>query len=227
MEVITQNPVLINKGEVFNGYTVNSEDNESLYGREQKVDVGSIIVKGVNPVFSDNREISQNEFLYSEPVMYDGETLTPMDEYLNFTSSDLLTNPYSKPKTTALNTPLPTPTISITPSQYSANVQNIPGGPTAKEQVDKAKNEGKFWNSIKGGWDKFKTSENGKIILQSGASYVLDKLGATAPTAPTTSFEQTPPTDTKAPMSKTTKTILIVGGVALVGVIIYMIAKKK
>ena len=223
MEVITQNPVLFNKSDIINGYTLNSEDNASLYGRNQNVNLGDIVVKGTNPVFAGNKEISQNEFLFAEPVEIDGNTLTPMDEYLYSNANG---NPLGK--TNPLKAGLPTGTISIPPSQYLANLQNIPGGPNAKEQADKAKKEGQFWNSLKGGWEKFRKSDNGQILLTSGTSYLVDKLGGTVPTNTTTTTPpaDAPKDDTK-PMSKTTKTVLIVGGIALLGLIIYSVVKKK
>ncbi len=253
MNIITKYPVLVNPMNVdINDYKLN-DPKFDLPGSIQNVSVGDFVVKGTNPVFDNDKEVTTNEFMYLKEIDLNDEVLTPMDEYLysgrnysdgkfdfgefdtygdvfeNLTGEDLLSNPYSKPKTNALNTSLQTQTISITPSQYAANVKNIKGGPTAQEQIEKAKKEGKFWNSVKGGWDKFKTSENGQIMIQSGASYVLDKLGGTNATNTTTDVSNTttPPSDSKAPMSKTTKTILMVGGVAVIGVIIYMIAKKK
>lgn len=231
MEVITQNPVLVNKGDIINGYTLNSEDNATLYGKQQSVSLGDIVVKGTNPVFSGNKEVSRNEFLFAEPVELEGETLTPNDEFLySNAGGDLLGNPYSG-KPTSWYKPVGTSytTTKITPAQYSASVKDIPGGPSAAEQVDKAKKEGKFWNALKGSWDKFKTTENGQIIVQSGMALILSKLGGAGTTAPTTDTTPpvTPPADDAKPLSKTTKTILIVGGVAVLGLIIYSIVKNK
>ena len=142
-------------------------------------------------------------------------------------------NPYSKPKTNPIK-PIGKPggfSTKITPTQFTSTVQDIPGGPTAAEQVDKAKKEGKFWNGLKGGWEKFKVTENGQIVVNSAMALLLSKLGG----ASTTSTDTAPIVDGnsneklngKQPMSKTTKTILIVGGVAVLGLIIYAVVKQK
>jgi hypothetical protein len=247
MNVVTRYPILVDPtSTVVNNYSVDSQNNKELSGRIQNVSIGDIVVKGTNPVFNGDVEVTKNEFLYQNQINTDKEVLTPMDEYLYseknysegnldllrhpnydgaFSSANGLTNPWAKPN--PLSTGLPTGTIAITPSQYANAVQNVPNGPTASQQVDKAKKEGKFWNAVSKSWDSFTKSDNGKIILDSGTSYIASKLGATVPTTDGTT---PPPVDEpkdKAPMSKTTKTVLIVGGVAVVALIIYSIAKGK
>jgi hypothetical protein len=247
MNVVTQYPILVDPtSTVINNYSVDSKNNKELEGRIQNVSVGDIIVKGTNPVFNGDMEVTRNEFLFLDPVKGDREVLTPMDEYLysekNYSEGDLdllrhpnydgafssangLTNPWAKPN--PLSAGLPTGTIAITPSQYASAVQNVPNGPTAQQQVDKAKKEGKFWNALNKSWDTFTKSDNGKIILDSGTSYIASKLGATVPTTDTTTPPSADDSKDSTPMSKTTKTVLIVGGVAVVGLIIYAIAKGK
>ena len=256
MNIVTKYPVLVNPARPdVNDYKLN-DPKFDLPGAVQQVAVGDFVVKGTNPVFDNDREVTQNEFMYLKELDAKGEVLTPMDEYLysgrnysdgkfdfgeftsygdvfeNLTGAELLGNPYSKPKTNPLygkpvGTSL-TPT-KITPAQFTATVKDIPGGPTAAEQVDKAKKEGKFWNGLKGGWEKFKVSENGQIIVSSAMALLLSKLGGAGTTAPTT--DTAPPADApkddKTPMSKTTKTVLIVGGVAVLGLIIYSVLKEK
>ena len=83
MEVKTKNPILVNpKDANVNGYLGNSNINLDLRGQSQDVNVGDFKVKGSNPVFIGDREASRNEFLFSEPVEFEGETLTPNDEFL-------------------------------------------------------------------------------------------------------------------------------------------------
>jgi hypothetical protein len=213
MNIVTKYPVLVNPARPdVNDYKLN-DPKFDLPGAVQQVAVGDFVVKGTNPVFDNDREVTQNEFMYLKELDAKGEVLTPMDEYLysgrnysdgkfdfgeftsygdvfeNLTGAELLGNPYSKPKTNPLygkpvGTSL-TPT-KITPAQFTATVKDIPGGPTAAEQVDKAKKEGKFWNGLKGGWEKFKVSENGQIIVSSAMALLLSKLGGAGTTAPTT-----------------------------------------
>jgi hypothetical protein len=257
MNIVTKYPVLVNPVRPdINDYKLN-DPKFDLPGAIQKVAVGDFVIKGTNPVFDNDKEVTQNEFMYLKEIDSNGEVLTPMDQYLysgrnysdgafdfgeftsygdvfeNFNGQDLLGNPFSKPKTNPLGKPLGTsysPT-KITPAQFSATVKDIPGGPTAAEQVDKAKKEGKFWNSLKGGYEKFKVTENGQIIVNSAMALLLNKLGGptgtTTDTAPTADGNSNEKLSGKQPMSKTTKTILIVGGVAVVGLIIYSVLKRN
>lgn len=267
MNIVTKYPVLVNPARAnVNDYRLN-EPSQELPGAVQKVAVGDFVIKGTNPVFDNDKEVTQNEFMYLKPIDADGETLTPMDEYMysgrnysdgkydfgefvnwgdvfenadgvlpagatrkspkdrfaNVTGEELLGNPYSKPKTN----PLQGKTIS--PSQFTSTIKDVPGGPTAAEQLDKAKKEGKFWNALKGSWDKFKTTDNGQIIVQSGMALLMSKLGGTGSTTTTTDTAPptTPPADDKKPMTPMTKTLLIGGGVILLGIIIYSVAKSK
>jgi len=255
MNIVTKYPVLVNPAQTdINDYKLN-DPKFDLPGAVQNVAIGDFVVKGTNPVFDNDKEITKNEFMYLQEIDSNGEVLTPMDEYLysgrnysdgefdfgefitygdvfeNFNGEDLLGNPFSKPKTNPIK-PIGKPSsfsTKITPAQFTTTVKDIQGGPTAKEQVDKAKKEGKFWNALKGSWEKFKVSENGQIIVNSGMAYLLGKLGGAPTTSPTTDFAPPvdAPKDDKTPMSKTTKTVLIVGGVAIVGLIIFSVLKKK
>lgn len=222
MEVKTINPVLVDPTDTnVNGYLGNKLINLDLKGETQDVNVGDFVVKGTNPVFVGDREASRNEFLFAEPVEFGGETLTPNDEFLysNLTAEERKARRQGRRtnrKTTA------------TVEEIKANLQDIPGGPTKAEQEAKL-NEGKFWNTVKGGWDNFKKSSSGTILIDSLTNYLSNKLGGNSFTQPG-STEPTPdPTkDTEPkPMSATTKYLLIGGGVLLLGFIIYSATKKN
>jgi hypothetical protein len=257
MNIVTKYPVLVNPVRPdINDYKLN-DPKFDLPGAIQKVAVGDFVIKGTNPVFDNDKEVTQNEFMYLKEIDSNGEVLTPMDQYLysgrnysdgafdfgefisygdvfeNLTGEELLGNPFSKPKTNPIK-PIGKPgsfSTKITPAQFTSTVQDIPGGPTAAEQVDKAKKEGKFWNGLKGGWEKFKVTENGQIVVNSAMSLLLSKLGGagstSTDTAPIVDGNSNEKLSGKQPMSKTTKTILIVGGVAVVGLIIYSVLKQK
>lgn len=222
MEVKTINPILVDPTDNnINGYLGNSVINLDLSGQAQDVNVGDFVVKGTNPVFLDNTEASRNEFLYSEPVVFDGETLTPNDEFLysNLTAEERRARRQGRKaerKTTA------------TMEEIKANLQDVPGGPTKGEQEAKLK-EGKFWNGVKGGWDSFKTSPSGQILIDSVTNYLSNKLGGNSFSQPGGgSVDDTPPPPPATePMSATTKYVLIGVGVLLVGIIIYSATKKK
>jgi hypothetical protein len=220
MEVKTINPVLVNPTDPnVNGYVGSSSINIDLKGQSQDVNVGDFVVKGTNPVFVGNQEASRNEFLYSEPVMFGDETLTPNDEFLySSAEGDRKAKRQGRKanrKTTA------------TMAEIQANLQDIPGGPTKGEQEAKLK-EGKFWNGVKGGWDSFKTSPSGQILIDSVTNYLSNKLGGNSFSQPGGDFSAPPADAPKSePMSPTMKYVLIGGGVLLVGVILYNVLSKK
>lgn len=225
MEVKTTNPILLNPEDTnVNGYLGNNVINLDLRGQGQDVNVGDFVVRGTNPVFVGDREASRNEFLYSEPVELSGVTLTPNDEFLysNLTAEERRAKRQGRRenrKTTA------------TLDEIKKELQDIPGGPTKTEQEAKLK-EGKFWNSIKGGWDTFKTSPSGQILIDSVTNYLSNKLGGNSFSQQGGGGEVTDESKTKTddepkPMSATTKYVLIGVGVLLVGIIIYSVTKKK
>jgi hypothetical protein len=223
MEVKTINPVLVNPADTnINGYSLSNSNNPDLMGQSQNVDAGSVVVKGTNPVFVGDRKISSNEFLYSEQVELDGEVLTPMDEFLYSNA-----NGDRKAKRQGRRAQRKTTT---TVAEIRKAIQDIPGGPSKIEQEAKLK-EGKFWNGVKGGWDSFKTSPSGLILIDSLTNYLAGKLGGGSYTDQgggdtTADADNDPNKKTDEPMSKTTKTLLIVGGVAVVGFILYSVLKK-
>lgn len=214
MEVKTINPILVDPTDAnVNGYLNNSVVNIDLKGQAQDVNVGDFVVKGTNPVFVGDTEASRNEFLYSEPVELDGETLTPNDEFLysNVTGEERRKRREERRAARA-----------------KAN-QTTPGNgePSAAEQDAKAK-EGKFWNVLKGGWESFSKSSSGQIILDSATNYISNKLGGTAYSQPSGEAPIEPKKEDEAtPMSATTKYVLIGAGVLLLGIVVYSLTKKK
>ena len=224
MEVKTINPVLVNPDDTnINGYGSNKLVNLDLKGQTQDVNVGDFIVKGTNPVFIDDKEASQNEFLYSEPIVLGSETLTPNDEYLysNLTAEERRTRRQERRMSREQAKKV---------ARAKAN-ETTPGNgePTKEEQDAKAK-EGKFWNVLKGGWDSFTKSPSGQIILDSATNYIANKLGGAGYSQQGAGLDDTPPADDKSkdePMSKTTKYVLIGGGVLLLGIILYTTLSKK
>jgi len=72
--------------------------------------------------------------------------------------------------------------------------------------------------------NKINAQQQQQIIEQvSKNAPTLEQLNALMGTAPTTNVNATP---TKEPMSKTMKVVLIVGGIALAGVVAYVVYKK-
>jgi hypothetical protein len=221
MEVKTINPIFLNPEDpTLNGYLGSNTVNIDLKNQSQDVNVGDFVVKGTNPVFFNDTEQSQNLFLYSEPVMLGNQTLTPNDEYLwsNLTAEERRARRETKRATRRK---------TATMEEIQANLQDVPGGPTKGEQEAKLK-EGKFWNGVKGGWDSFKTSPSGQILIDSVTNYLSNKLGGNSFSQPGGEAPAEPKKeDEPKAMSPTTKYVLIGVGVLLVGIIIYSATKKK
>lgn len=224
MEVKTINPILVNPQDPnVNGYVGSNVVNVDLKGKEQDIDLGDFVVKGTNPVFVDDKEASRNEFLYSEPVMLGDETLTPNDEYLysNLTAEERRERRQERRMSREQARKV---------ARAKANETSPGNGEPTKEEQDAKAKEGKFWNVLKGGWDSFTKSSSGQIILDSATNYIANKFGGTAYSQQGAGLDDTPPADDKAkdePMSKTTKYVLIGGGVLLVGIILYNVLSKK
>jgi hypothetical protein len=222
MEVKTINPILVNPEDAnVNGYVGGNTVNLDLKGKAQDVNVGDFVVKGTNPVFIGDKEASRNEFLFDEPVEFEGEKLTPMDEFLysNASGKDRLEQEERRKQREERRR-----------ARQKAN-QTSPGKgePSASEQDAKAK-EGKFWDVVKGGWSNFTKSPSGQVILDSATNYISNKLGGNSFTQPggeTGLPAPTPPAPTDEPMSQTMKIALIGGGVLLVGIILYNVLSKK
>jgi len=244
MEITTKYPVLIDPTTVEkNNYRL-SASTKQLPGVVQEVSVEGLTIKGTTPVFFGDDEITKNEFMYQSPVVSNNKTLTPMDEYLyserNISEGRLqfgefenwgdvfqnLTGEERRAKRAERKTKRKDGKVETTAADIKAALEDIPGGPTKAEQEAKLK-EGKFWNAIKGGWDNFTKSSSGQILIDSATSYLAGKLGGGSNYQPMVT-DTTPPAATPdQPMSKTTKTILIVGGVALVGIIVYSMFKSS
>lgn len=218
MKVVTQNPVLVGQ-EDYNGYTSNNENNPNLKNSQQDINVGDISIKSSYPVIVDGKNLSQNEFLYTVPSEIDGIDLTPTDDFL-WSGFPGPTTDFKAPSSVKNFKP-----TALTEKEYVAALKDVPNGPSAKQQKDKIK-DGQFWNNLKGGWDKFKKTDSGQILIQSGVSYLQKALDAKNQ-ANTTTEQPVDTSTTKTPMSKTTKIALISTGVILLGVIIYFSTKKK
>jgi len=228
MEVKTINPVLIDPEDPnINGYVGDNVINLDLSGQTQDVNLGDFVVKGTNPVFIGDQEASVNEFLYSEPVELDGETLTPNDEFL-YSNEDFMYSNIGGGKERRAQRRLNRKARRKAAREKANTTSPGNGEPSAAEQDAKAK-EGKFWDVLKNGWSNFTTSPSGQIILDSATNYLSNKLGGTSFTQSEGDFVAPPADDqTKSkPMSQTMKIALIGGGVLVVGVILYYVLRKK
>ena len=120
----------------------------------------------------------------------------------------------------------PVPTAQV--QNVVANAPAVPqGGTPTATQVADAKKKGLFWDKVKGGWVYAKESG---LLDWVGNLFGLKPPPAfqpTPPTATTTTTTITTSDDSGKGMSKTTKTLLYVGGALVLGFVIYTIAKPK
>jgi hypothetical protein len=237
MELITKYPVLVDPTAEQKNQFRFTPNTAGLPGDIQTVNVGDFSIKGTSPVFEGDKQISENDFIYRSQITDGDGVLTPMDEYLyserNFSEGsigfgefenwgDVFSNASGKRQQRQFNR------AERQKARDKAN-QTSPGKgePSASEQDEKAK-EGKFWNVLKGGWEGFTKSPSGQVILDSATNYISNKLGGNSFSQPGGDFSAPPVDEPKAePMSKTTKYVLIGGGVLLVGVILYNVLSKK
>lgn len=126
-----------------------------------------------------------------------------------------------------INAQTSTPSVSSTSvgtkpeTVVVTDAPNVPTGsvPTST-QVEEQKKKGVFWDKAKGVWVRAKDSG----MLDNLANYF--GLNTGAPTDPTVDTN-TPPIDDKPKMSKGLKIGLIVGGVVLLGIIVFVATRPK
>jgi hypothetical protein len=241
MELITKYPVLVDPTAAQKDQFRFTANTAGIPGDIQTVNVGDFSIKGARPVFEGDRQISENDFIYRNQITDENGVLTPMDEYLyserNFSEGsmgfgefenwgDVFANADGDRKARRQGRKAERKTTA-TMAEIQANLQDVPGGPTKGEQEAKLK-EGKFWNGVKGGWDSFKTSPSGQILIDSVTNYLSNKLGGNSFSQPGGEAPAEPKKeDEPKAMSPTTKYVLIGVGVLLVGIIIYSATKKK
>lgn len=167
-----------------------------------------------NPVIVGGKMVSGKDYSCAEGMNY---VETPEDTY---TEGDF------KIQTSY---PVIVDDKNLSPSEYYLNV----GGTDASKKTPpmdtqvKAKNKGMFWDKVKGGWQKISSSPAAQFALQQVAAYAAQNSGA-----PTASGQQQQQVETKVeentkkPMSTGLKVGLIIGGVAVVGLIIYSMTSK-
>jgi hypothetical protein len=104
----------------------------------------------------------------------------------------------------------------VSPRDYYLNADNQP----TQQQIEEQKKKGLTWDKVKGTWVKAKESG----LLDSIISFITPTQ-----TAPVSSPPQSEPINTPAKegLSKGAKIGLIVGGLAVVGAIIYFATKDK
>lgn len=236
MELITKYPVLVDPTTEQKNQFRFTPNTDGLPGALQTVNVGDFTIKGTTPVFEGDRQVSENDFLYLKPIKDNGETLTPMDEYLyserNFSEGalgfgefenwgDVFSNASGKDRRAQRRM------LKIDKETYRKALKDEKGA-TVAEQEAKLE-EGKFWNILKGGWESFKTSPSGQIIIDSAATNISNRLGGGSFSQPGgADVTPAPKTDDEPkPLSATTKYVLIGLGVLVVGAIIYSAVKKK
>ena len=169
-------------------------------------------IKTVYPVIVDNERSGTSEYLSNAAGN------APTEEYragdMNITTSY----------------PVIVDGVDLSPRDYYSDADGAT--PSMPEQAS-AKQKGLFWDKVKGGWSKVSNSPGAQFALEKVAEFMKNKqgggFGTGGYTGGATDGTPTPiPTDTTpAPMTKTTKIVLIVGGVLVVGLVILGLVSKK
>lgn len=168
----------------------------------------------------------------SNPVMIGNEVVNGNDEFFNAEGAEYVENPEDTYNEGDFKIQTSYPVIvddkPLSPKEYYLNTNGETDASKSAPSMDKqvaAKKKGMFWDKVKGGWQKISNSPAAQFALQQVAAYASQNSGA--PVAPTAS--NTPPmpvVDEPTPMNKGLKIALIVGGVAVVGLIIYSMVGK-
>lgn len=244
MEILTKYPVLVDPAAEQKDKFRLAPNAAGLPGDVQTVSVGDFTIKGTTPVFEGNNEVSRNEFMYATQVKNKSNVLTPMDEWLyserNISDGalgfgefenwgDVFSNVTGEERRARRQGRKAARKTTATMQEIKDKIVDIPGGPSKAEQEAKL-NEGKFWNTVKGGWDNFSKSSSGQILIDSITNYLSTRLGGGSPYQDTSGGptpDQTPAPTEDQPMSKTTKYVLIGGAIVVVGLIVYSLFKAS
>jgi hypothetical protein len=148
----------------------------------------------------------------SNPIVINSDRISPQDEYLNAHGECGCGELKSRIGGGALDE---AQEAADTAAAASESVSE----PSRREQRRQAR-EGNFWNRAKGTWEKARDS---------GALDFIAGLLNQNRQQDTTDYSRdyTPVEREKEGMKKGTKIALVVGGVALVGTIIYLVVKNK
>lgn len=163
------------------------------------------------------------------PVIVDSEK-SRTSEYLSSAAGTSTTEDYNAGDVNVKTSyPVIVDGVDVSPRDFYSSAD---GEPSMPEQVS-ARKKGLFWDKVKGGWSKVSNSPGAQFALEKVAEFMKTKqgggFGAGGFTGGMPDSTPTPlPTDTTPePMSKTTKIVLIVGGVLVVGLVVLGLVSKK
>lgn len=109
----------------------------------------------------------------------------------------------------------------VSPPDYYLNSNGAKPTQPTPQQIEEQKKKGLTWDKVKGTWVKAKESG----LLDSIISFITPTQ--TAPVSAPPQAEPIPTEQPKEGLSKNAKIGLIVGGLAVVGAIIYFATKDK
>jgi len=236
MNIKTKNPVIIDKQKVSpKDYYANAEgvSVDMEYLPTEEISAGDVKVVTKYPVVLDGSDISPRDYYANAtgevdvdmdylpteevtagdikvvtkyPVILDGTEVSPRDYYSNFSSSSMF----------------------LTPEQLAAleKKSKETGKQPSTAEKDAAKQKGVFWDNAKQAWQSFAQSDIGKMtIAQVDAALTARREAKYGSGQGGAFFPEQQQTQTQTGMSTTTKVLLIGGGLLVVGLIVYAIAK--
>jgi hypothetical protein len=235
MNIKTKNPVIIDKQKV---------SPKDYYANAQGV--------SVDMEYLPTEEISAGDVkvVTKYPVVLDGSDISPRDYYANATGDvDVDMDYLPTEEVTAGDIKVVTkyPVIldgrDVSPRDYYSNVSGAPilspealaaiekisketGKQPTTAEKDAAKQKGVFWDNAKQAWQSFAQSDLGKMtIAQVDAALTARREARYGAGQGGAFFPEQQQTQTQTGMSTTTKVLLIGGGLLVVGLIVYAIAK--
>jgi hypothetical protein len=167
------------------------------------------------------------------PVIVENEKLDMSEYYANAAGTSTPESYSAGDVNVSTSYPVIINGSDVSPNDFYSNVDE----PPMPEQVA-AKQKGMFWDKVKGGWSKISNNAGAQFALEKVAEFMKMKqgggfggggFGGGGFTGGLPDSTPTPaPTPAAEPMSKTTKIVLVVGGVLVVGlVLVGVFAKKK
>lgn len=196
MKVLTSYPVIINKEKISPSdyYSCATGDTDSP---EKEYSVGGMTIKTNYPVIMDETNVS------------------PLDYYSSYTGSqeksikDLMAKGSNREEAIQI--------LKLGPDTSSSTSTSSSSTTSATK--------GRFWDKVKGAWVNVKNSPAAQFALQQAGAYIANRQTGGGGTGGDFSAQSSvaPVEPKQAPMSKTTKILLISGGVVVVGLILYAV----
>ncbi len=216
MRIVTSYPVKVINGKVRKLDYMSSIDGKNK-DQVKAFQKWVVETKGQNIDFYSSKQKRTIKYPESMDGILLGKTKDLYNKFGAEWEKSVISAPTGTTTTTTTTTETKPETVVVT------NAPTVPtGSAPTPTQVEEQKKKGVFWDKAKGVWVKAKDSG----MLDKLANYFGLNTGVAPETNPVVDTN-TPPIDDKPKMSKGLKIGLIVGGVVLLGVIVFVATRPK